>query len=91
MISKNLTTTSMMNNLKGFIKKIEIIENDVWVSIDSPIELKSRITENSLKKLELFVGDKIYLSFKSTICEGLLGKLVILNLDIECSVLDIGY
>jgi len=64
-ISKNLISTSMMNNIKGIIKKIEIVDNDVWVYVDSPIELKSRITVNSLKKLELFVGDEIYLSFKA--------------------------
>ena len=60
-----MISTSMMNNIKGIIKKIEIVDNDVWVNVDCPIELKSRITVNSLKKLELFVGDEIYLSFKA--------------------------
>ena len=64
-LSKKLISTSMTNNLKGIINKIEIIGNDVWVSIEEPMKLKSKITITSLKKLGLFVGDDIYLSFKA--------------------------
>jgi molybdopterin-binding protein len=65
-ISNERSDSSACNNLEGLIKEIYPGSNGIEVIVDVGVLLIVNITKNSLKKLQLTTGKKVWLSFKAS-------------------------
>lgn len=63
---KKLSNSSALNQLSGKITTITPLMHFYSLTIDCGMKLKVYITSQSIKKLKLKVGSKIFVSFKST-------------------------
>ncbi len=65
-ISKTFTDSSARNNFEGIVADIEQRETGFEVTVDiNGLELSALITELSLKKLNLKINEKAFVSFKA--------------------------
>ena len=65
-ISNTFHESSARNSFEGSITDIETVRNGIEVSVDiGGTDISSLITETSLKKLDLFVNKKVFVSFKA--------------------------
>jgi len=68
-LSRQRIDSSALNNLKGKIVNIGKTNTLINVKVDTGIELHTFITENSFRKMNLNIGDDIYLTFKASAVE----------------------
>jgi len=64
-LSKGDFLSSARNVHKGIVKDIKIDNNNVLVTVDIGIPLKSLITKKSLDILNISIGDEVYTMFKA--------------------------
>ena len=65
-LSTEPLTSSMTNVFEGEVTKLLKYESEIKIWVDIGVEICSKITAISLKKMSITIGDKIFVEFKAT-------------------------
>ncbi len=65
-LSVNPIESSMRNRFQGHVTRLEKDGDNIKVYMDTGVELCSRITPTSLRKMNITIGDNLWLEFKAT-------------------------
>ncbi len=69
LIGQPIQNSSVQNQLKGVIKKINMVEGSCFITIDVGIDLVAEITQSAVTHMQLNEGDTIYCLIKAKAIE----------------------